>query len=49
LVDFDKRIRIDVEGFRDVTQASPDIAVMLEDARTRGDRIHPFWARVDVR
>ena len=49
LVDFGKRIRIDIEGFRDISRISPDIAVMLEDARTRGDRIHPFWARVDVR
>jgi hypothetical protein len=26
----------------------PDLRVMLEDARTRGDRQHPFWARFDV-
>ena len=25
----------------------PDIEVMLEDTRTRGDRLHPFWARLD--
>jgi hypothetical protein len=30
-------------------QPAPDNAVLLEDARTRGDRQHPFWARVDVR
>ena len=24
----------------------PDIEVMLEDVRTRGDRLHPFWARL---
>lgn len=25
----------------------PDAAIILEDARTRSDRLHPFWARVD--
>jgi hypothetical protein len=48
LVDFDKRINVYVEGFRRPDQPKPDIAVLLEDARTRGDRMHPFWARVDV-
>ena len=24
----------------------PDIEVMLEDVRTRGDRLHPFWAKL---
>jgi predicted esterase len=48
LVDFDKRIDVDVVGYRRPDQPKPDITVMLEDARTRGDRMHPFWARVDV-
>lgn len=50
LVDFNKRIKLVVKGrtvFGD--QPAPDVAVLLEDARTRGDRQHPFWARVDVR
>ena len=25
----------------------PDLATLLEDVRTRGDRQHPFWARVE--
>jgi len=25
---------------------APDIEVMLEDVRSRGDRLHPFWARL---
>jgi hypothetical protein len=25
----------------------PDLRTMLEDVRTRGDRQHPFWARLD--
>ena len=48
LVDFNKRIRISVSGFPDVRQVKPDIAAMLEDVRTRGDRMHPFWARINV-
>ena len=48
LVDFDQRMRVVVRGFRDAKAPAPDIAVMLEDARTRGDRMHPFWARLDL-
>jgi hypothetical protein len=50
MVDFNERIRLVVKGrtvFGD--QPAPDAAVILEDARTRGDRQHPFWARIDVR
>lgn len=50
MVDFNQRIKVVVKGktlFGD--QPAPDSAVILEDARTRGDRQHPFWARVDVR
>ena len=31
---------------RRLKRAEPDIAVLLEDVRTRGDRMHPFWAKV---
>ncbi|MGB6045414.1 MAG: peptidase [Pirellulales bacterium] len=48
LVDFETNIRIHCDGFRAVNGPSPSVAVMLEDARTRGDRIHPFWARIDL-
>lgn len=50
LVDFQKRVTISVNGRR-VTGSDrfvdPDLEVLLEDARTRADRYHPFWARVD--
>jgi hypothetical protein len=26
----------------------PNLLVLLEDARTRGDRQHPFWAKVEM-
>jgi predicted esterase len=42
LVSFDRRISIN--GKR--VEVAPDVEVLLEDVRTRGDRQHPFWARV---
>ncbi len=52
LVDFDQRISLRVNGRLvrgDEDAVRPSIDVMLSDARTRGDRQHPFWARWDVR
>lgn len=46
LVDFDKNIRIKINGIR-IAAPTPSVSVMLEDVRTRGDRLHPFWARAD--
>ena len=48
LIDFNKRLRVSVNGYPDVRDTKPSLEAMLEDARTRGDRMHPFWARVDV-
>lgn len=50
VVDFDKPMDIRV-GSRRLSQGrgrfvEPDIHVMLEDARTRADRRHPFWAKL---
>ena len=46
-VNFEKEIRISGRG-RNFRQAvTPSTKVMLEDARTRGDRLHPYWARLD--
>ena len=46
MVDFDERItvRIDRRRLRQEVKASAE--VILEDVRTRGDRQHPFWAKV---
>ncbi len=50
LVDLGRRVQVHVNGRRiasnDVT-SEPKLTVMLEDVRTRGDRQHPFWARID--
>ena len=51
LVDFEKRITI-TAGSRRVNGGNPfvkpDLGVLLEDVRTRGERQHPFWAKVDI-
>lgn len=49
LVDFEQRISITVNtrrlgGSEDFAQ--PDLRVLLEDVRTRGERQHLFWAKV---
>jgi hypothetical protein len=50
MLDFTKRSTITVNGrrFNSPDQMiRPDLRTMLEDVRTRGDRQHPFWARLD--
>jgi pimeloyl-ACP methyl ester carboxylesterase len=50
VVDFQQQITVEVNGRRVVgrnKQIRPDMDVLLEDARTRCDRQHPYWARVD--
>ena len=50
LVDFKKPITVSLNGRtfpRDA--AAPDVRVLLEDLRLRGDRQHPFWAVVESR
>ncbi|MEN6450918.1 MAG: PHB depolymerase family esterase [Thermoguttaceae bacterium] len=50
MLDFKKRSVITVNGRRinppDQT-IRPDLHVLLEDVRTRGDRLHPFWAKLE--
>jgi len=46
-VDFSRDISIDKAGDRRRVEPKPDIRTMLEDARGRADRQHPFWMRVD--
>ncbi|MCR4413086.1 MAG: peptidase, partial [Thermoguttaceae bacterium] len=50
LVDFDRRPTVTVNGSRLAGAArtvTPDLAVLLEDVRIRGDRQHPYWAKVE--
>ncbi len=46
IVDFDQEIKIMGRGnYRGFVK--PSRKVLLEDVRTRGDRQHPYWARLD--
>ena len=48
-VDFSKPMEIEKNGTRISPRdrnIEPDLAVILEDARTRCDRKHPYWAKV---
>ena len=47
LVDFSKPLIVYVRNLGRVRDPQPDLGVLLDDVRTRGDRQHPFWARVD--
>ena len=49
-IDFQKRQVIRINGQRASGRnagVEPSLAVLLEDARTRADRQHPFWAKVE--
>ncbi|MEZ6071849.1 MAG: PHB depolymerase family esterase [Pirellulales bacterium] len=50
MVDFSRPVQVTVTGGRSPrrgTEVVPDVGVMLEDARTRSDRQHPYWAVLD--
>ncbi len=51
MLDFKQRSNITVNGKRiNATDQfiTPDVKTILEDVRTRGDRLNPFWAKIDV-
>jgi hypothetical protein len=49
MVNFDERVSINVVGNRlsRTELVKPSLETILEDVRTRGDRQHPFWAKVE--
>jgi len=49
VVDFDQPIRIRINGtpINNLGSIEPSLEVLLEDVRTRADRLHPFWAKVE--
>ena len=52
MIDFRTRatVRVNDKNFHPPNGIiEPDIAVLLEDVRTRADRLHPFWAMLDGR
>ena len=48
LVDLDARIQATFDGRKRTLDTTPSTEVILEDARQRGDRLHPFWVKVDL-
>jgi predicted esterase len=46
IVDFDQPINLTINRRRHRDDIRPNLRVMLDDVRTRGDRLHPFWAKV---
>jgi hypothetical protein len=52
LVNFNARVNITLGGRRPVgvpPMIKPSVETMLEDVRVRGDRQHPFWAKVEAK
>ena len=49
MLNFKERATITVNGrrIRRHQMIQPDLGTLLEDVRTRGDRQHPFWARLE--
>ena len=45
---FEKRLKLTVDGKPIREDFQPDLEVMLEDARTRSDRQHVFWSKIQV-
>jgi predicted esterase len=51
-VDFKSRVNITLGGRRPANVPAiikPSVETMLEDLRVRGDRQHPFWAKVEAK
>ncbi len=46
MVNFSERVSVTMNGKKH-NNIQPDVAVLLEDVRTRGDRLHPFWAKAE--
>jgi predicted esterase len=44
MIDFDKRISINGRS----ASVKPSVQTILEDVRSRGDRQHPYWAKVEM-
>lgn len=44
MVDFSRRVQLNGKA----VTVTPSLETMLEDVRTRGDRQHPFWAKVPL-
>jgi hypothetical protein len=48
IVDFQENVSLNLSGKTQNEPIVPNLEVMLEDVRTRGDRLNPFWAKVTI-
>lgn len=48
MVDFSRDISVTFRGKTTKYNLSPDIGIMLEDVRQRGDRMHVFWQKIEL-
>lgn len=51
MVNLEQQVVVTVNGQRanlGNRVVEPDVGVLLEDVRTRGDRQHPFWAKIET-
>ncbi len=46
IVTFNNTLKVAING-KPQKNVQPKIETLLEDVRTRGDRQHPFWAKVE--
>lgn len=47
VVDFNRPVKVTINGSSKSRRIEPDLFVLLEDVRTRADRQHAFWARFE--
>jgi predicted esterase len=47
LVNFGEKVVVNINN-KDTKNVTPSTPVLLEDVRSRGDRQHPFWAKVEA-
>jgi predicted esterase len=48
VIQLTERVSITVNGRSRTYSLTPDVRTLLDDARTRADRQHPFWASVEL-
>ena len=48
LVDLDADVKLRAGSIKKTLDTTPSAETMLEDARQRADRLHPFWVKVEV-
>ena len=47
-IDFDREAIISVNGKKNRVELAGSVRDLLEDVRTRGDRLHPYWQKLNL-